>query len=57
MATFTFTWKLIDGDYYEQAFKGFDTLQAAGEAFYDAWGVTHKDCSEFSILETKDEEN
>ena len=52
MATFTFEWKLIDGDKFEQAFTGFDTVQDAFTAFYDFWGVTHEDCSEFHITET-----
>jgi hypothetical protein len=52
MATFTFEWKLIDGDKFEQAFTGFETMQDAFKAFYDFWGVTHEDCSEFHITET-----
>jgi alpha-N-acetylglucosamine transferase len=54
MATFKFEWKLIDGDKFEQSFAGFETMQAAFEAFYFFWGVTDKDCSEFHITETPD---
>lgn len=49
--TYKFIWKLIDGDMYEQEFKGYNSLQEAFEAFYAVHGITHTDCEEFHVEE------
>jgi hypothetical protein len=49
--TFTFIWKLIDGDFYEQDITGCETLQEAVNEWFEFWGVhPTQDCEEFNII-------
>lgn len=55
MANYLIVWKLIDGDFYEQEFKGYATLQDAVNEWVAVWGMHPvTDCEEFNII-MKDE--
>lgn len=45
---FTFKWKLIDSDAFEQNIFG-ETFTQAFELWQDLWGITMDDCEAFSF--------
>jgi hypothetical protein len=49
-ANFTFIWKLIDGDKFEQDFNGCDSLNEAVTLWARYWGITWNDCEEFTVI-------
>jgi hypothetical protein len=54
MNTYTFIWKLIDGDKFEMAFTGYDNFQEAVDAWHMVWGITFDQCEEFNVIETNE---
>jgi len=55
--TYTVNWRrTANGDFYEQKFRGYPSLQAVVVEWREFWNLRPEECVEFSVTQEKDEQ-
>ena len=56
MFDFTLVWRPVcDGDFYEQTFKGYDSLDEVMAFWTEFWGLEAEECHIFTVTESPHE--